>query len=79
MTGVIDISKGPQRGEFVTFRAVLDVKVQERKTGKIILYDRQSAESVDTSRVGAERSAIAKAVDELAERVLPVLAQSPSP
>jgi len=75
MTGVVDVSKGPQRGNLMTFKVVVDIKVQERRTGKIIAFDRQTAEGVDVSRVSAERSAMASAVDILAERILPVLAQ----
>ena len=75
ITGVVDISPGPRRGDLFSCRAVIDIKVQERHTGNIIAYDRESGDSVDVGRSAADRAAQARAVDGLAERILPLLAR----
>jgi hypothetical protein len=75
ITGVIDISPGPRRGELFSFRAVVEAKVQERRTGNIIAFDRQSGDAVDVAKSGANRSAQVRAVDGVAERILPLLAK----
>jgi len=73
--GLGDHSEGPRRGELFTFRSVIELKVQERRTGNFITIDRQESLATDPTRMGADRSAQVQAVDELAERVLPLLAQ----
>lgn len=75
ITGVIDTSQGLRRGELFSFRAVVEAKVQERRTGNIIAFDRQASEAVDVAKASANRSAQAKAVDGVAERILPLLAR----
>lgn len=75
ITGVVDAGMGPRRGELFSFRAVVEAKVQERRTGNIIALDRETAEAVDVGRATANRAAQAKAVDGLAERILPLLAK----
>lgn len=75
ITGVVDCSGGPRRGALHTEHAVIEMKVQERRTGLIITMDRQESVAVDAAQVGAQRAAEALAVDELAERCLPLLAK----
>ena len=75
ITGIESISPGPRRGGLYTFQAVLDLKAQERQTGAIIALDHQEGSATDMARGGANRAAQANAVDELAVRVLPLLAQ----
>jgi hypothetical protein len=75
ITGVMDPGMGPRRGDLFSFRAVLEAKVQERRTGTILAFDRQSGDGVDVSKAAANRAAQARAVDGLAERVLPLLAK----
>jgi len=75
ITGVDDISAGPRQGGLFSFRAVIELKVQERRTGKIIAFDRQEGTATAAARAGADRTAQANAVDALAERVLPLLAK----
>ncbi len=71
ITGVVDGSTGPKRGGLFTFRAVIEAKVQERRTGKIIAVDREMADAVDVGRAIANRNAQARAADALAEKLLP--------
>ena len=75
ITGVIDISAAPRRGGLFSFRAVIELKVQERRTGNIITFDRQESTATDAAKAGANRSAQVNAVDALAERILPLLAK----
>ncbi|HUA38305.1 MAG TPA: CsgG/HfaB family protein [Candidatus Sulfopaludibacter sp.] len=78
ITGVDDASSGPRRGNLFSFRAVIDLKVQERRTGNIITFDHQESTATDIARAGADRAAQVNAVDALAARVLPLLANSPA-
>jgi TolB-like protein len=75
ITGVDDFSQGPGRGDLISCRVVFDVKVQERRTGNIIALDHQESHSSDIALPCALRAAQADAVDKLAERILPLLAQ----
>jgi TolB-like protein len=75
MTGVDDISAAPKQGGLFACRAVIELKVQERRTGNIVLFDRQESTATDTALSGADRAAQINAVDALAERVLPLLAK----
>ncbi|HVU09533.1 MAG TPA: CsgG/HfaB family protein [Verrucomicrobiae bacterium] len=75
ITGVDDAGMGPRRGELFSARVVIELKLQERRTGDIIAFDRQESTSTSTTRASADRSAQVNAVDALAERVLPLLAQ----
>jgi TolB-like protein len=75
ITGIDDTSAGPRHGDLYSFRAVVELKVVDRRTGNIITFDRQETTATAATRVGANRSAEADAVDALAERVLPLLAK----
>jgi len=75
ITGVIDCSRGPRRADLYSFQAVIELKIQNRRTGNIIDFDRQESTAADATRVGASRSAQINAVDALAERILPLLAK----
>jgi hypothetical protein len=64
------------KGHFsISFRAVIELKVQERRTGNIIAFDRQEGTATDADKVSANRSAQVNAVDALAGRILPLLAK----
>ena len=75
ITGVEDYSMGPPRGDLYSCRAVLDLKVQDRRTGTILALDRAESTVTDSTIPGALRTAQADAVDQVAERILPLLAQ----
>ncbi len=76
ISGLIETDDGPRRSNLCSTHAVVDIKVQERKTGKIIIFDHQTSDAVDIGQNASRKSAAAKAVDSLAERVLPMVAQS---
>jgi len=59
----------------ITGRVVIDLKVQERRTGKIVCYDRQEATAIDLGGSVARSVATIKAVEELAARIVPLLAK----
>lgn len=73
--GLCDHGEGPRRGELYTYRTVIELKVQQRRTGDLITIDRQESFATDATKVGADRSSQVEAADRLAERVLPLLAQ----
>jgi TolB-like protein len=75
ITGVSDVSAGPRHGGLFSYRAIIELKVQERRSGNIITFDRQEATAADAARAGADRMAQVNAVDGLAERTLPLLAK----
>jgi len=75
MTGQVLVDGTPPRGGIHTEHAVIDMWVRERRTGLIIAMDHQESVATDPAQVGAQRSAEALAVDELAARVLPGLAK----
>jgi len=75
ITGVADNSAGARQGGLFSGRSVIELKVQERRTGNIIVFDRQESTATDAARGGANRSAQVNAVDALAERILPLLAK----
>lgn len=75
ITGSAMSAGGQKNGSLCTCRATLDIKAQERTTGKYIAVERQESSATDISRQIAARQALAKAADELAGRLLPLLAE----
>ena len=75
ITGLDDTSAGPHQGELFSYRSVIQLKIQERRSGNIIAFDHQEGTATDATQVGANRSSQVNAVDALAERVLPLLAK----
>lgn len=75
ITGVEFVHRGPRRGALFSSRAGIDLKVQERRTGNIVARDHQESDATDVARISANHSAQAEAVDALAQRILPLLAQ----
>jgi TolB-like protein len=75
ITGMSDGDNAPNQSEMFSFQVVIELKVQERETGKIIAVEHQPASATDATQAGANRAAIVNAVDKLAEQVLPLLAQ----
>lgn len=59
----------------ISASAMLNLKAQERLTGKILAVDRQDSTGVDLNRQTAAKKALADAADNLAERLLPALVQ----
>jgi TolB-like protein len=75
ITGDVNTGWGTQRGDLVTSRATIALKVQERRTGNIIALDRQESTATGTGAMVVESAAQIKAVDDLAERIIPLLAK----
>ena len=75
ITGLSDGSSGPRKGGLFTWQEIIELQVQDRRSGKIITLEHQAVSVSDASPKGAQRAAIIKAVDTLAERVLPLLAK----
>jgi TolB-like protein len=73
--GTSGTETGLPRGGLLTGRATVDLKIQERRTGNIIGFDSQEATATDLGGTAASKAAVIKAADELAERILPLLAQ----
>ena len=64
-----------KKGNLYPSHAIIEVKVLERSTGRILAFDRQEGAALDISRDAAAKLAQEKAADELAGRLLPLLAQ----
>jgi TolB-like protein len=75
LTGTAGVSTGLQRGGLLAGRAIVELKIQERQTGKIICFDRQEATATDIGMPAAQAAACIKAADDLAERNFPLLAK----
>ena len=75
LTGVADFGAGPRRGDLFSCRTIITAKLRDRRTGAILLVDRQEFTASEPGAKAAERSGQIGVVDEIAERVLPVLAQ----
>ena len=75
ITGLIQHDERPRRGQLFSWHAVVDVKVQERRTGKIIAFDHQTADAVDVGKIAARKSVEVIVIDGLAERIVPLLAK----
>lgn len=73
--GFSDSDVGPRRGDLYSVRTVVEAKVRERLTGKIIVIDRQTVDAVDIGIMTAERNSEVRAVDAMAEKILPLLTQ----
>ena len=75
ISGIADSDMGPEQGNLYPVKTVVEAKVQERRTGKIIFVGRETGDAVDIGKMTAQRSSQARAVDAVAEKILPLLAQ----
>jgi TolB-like protein len=75
IVGTSSTETGLPRGGLLTGRATVDVKIQARRTGEIIGFDNQESTATDIGGSAAAKAALFKAADELAERILPLLAK----
>ncbi len=64
-----------RHGNLVSVKARLEIKAVDRQTDKVIATDRQTAVVVDLTEQIAGKSALQKAAADIAERLLPKLAQ----
>jgi TolB-like protein len=75
ITGGGNIVAKSRRGGLFTCSYSMDVKIQERRSGSIIAFDRQESSATDAGQGAATTAAQVKTVDDLAERILPLLAK----
>ena len=75
ITGINCCSSGLKQGDLFTRRSVLDIKVQERRSGAILAFEHEAGSAADPTQAGADRAAVVNAVDAVAEKVLPLLAK----
>ena len=75
ITGTAIAAGGEKTGNVYSSRATVEIKVLERASGKIVLIDRQESIGLDIGKQTAARVALQNAADELAGRLLPMLAE----
>ena len=75
ITGRITGGWSARKGNLFPRHAIIEVKVRELSTGRILAFDRQESAALDISADAAAKMAQEKAADELAGRLLPLLAQ----
>lgn len=66
---------GAQKGSLISCKSRVEVKVRDVATGNILLEDRQTSVGVDVAEQTAAKTALQNAADELAERLIPKIAQ----
>lgn len=64
---------GMQKGNLISCKSRVEIKVRDIATGNILIEDRQTSVGVDVAEQTAAKTALQNAADELAERVVPVL------
>jgi hypothetical protein len=75
ITGEAFSEFGMQKGNLKSCRARIEIKAHDVASGKIISVARQTSVAVDLAEHIAAKTALENAADELAERLLPKLAQ----
>jgi len=71
--GQVFSAYGMRKGNLISCKSRIEVKVQERVGGKILAQDSQTSVAVDIAEQTAAKTALQNAADELAERLLPKL------
>lgn len=66
---------GMRKGNLVSCKARVEIKVRDRASGNILLVDRQTTVAVDLTEQVAAKTALQEAATALAERILPRLAR----
>ena len=66
---------GMQKGNLISCKSRIEIKVRDLATGNILAVDRQTSVGVDIAEQTAAKTALQNAADVLAERVLPRIAQ----
>lgn len=74
ITGEAFSAFGTVRGNLISCKSRVELKVRDVASGKILLVDRQTSVGVDIAEQTAAKSALENATDQLAERVVPTLA-----
>ena len=66
---------GMQKGNLLSCKSRIEIKVRDVATGSILVVDRQTSVGVDVAEQTAAKTALQTAADELAGRLLPKLAE----
>ena len=75
ITGMENSGEEPRQGDLFSCTDVMDLKVQERRTGKILAIEHLAGFATDSGRDAALAAAVANTTDAMAERILPILAK----
>jgi hypothetical protein len=66
---------GMQKGNLISCKSRVELKVRDVATGNILVTDRQTNVGVDVAEQTAAKTALQNAADELAERIIPQLSK----
>ena len=75
ITGLASGGAGPAHGGLFSSGGFIEVTVQDRRSGRIVSYDHQGDTVTDVAQALAGAACSVKIADELAERILPLLAK----
>ena len=75
ITGVKGNGNGPHRNGMYSAIISISLKVQDRRTGAIIALEHETDSATNATKQGAYEVAMIRAIDALAEKVLPLLAK----
>lgn len=75
ITGDAFSAYGMQKGNLLSCKSRIEIKVRDVATGNVLVVDRQTSVGVDVAEQTAAKTALENAADVLAERVIPKLAQ----
>ncbi|MGA3282843.1 MAG: CsgG/HfaB family protein [Verrucomicrobiota bacterium] len=73
ITGDAFSAYGMQKGNLISCKSRVEIKVRDIATGNILMVDRQTSVGVDIAEQTAAKTALQNAADVLAERVIPKL------
>jgi hypothetical protein len=73
ITGEAFSAYGMQKGNLISCKSRIELKVRDVTTGNILLVDRQTSVGVDIAEQTAAKTALENAADMLAERMIPKL------
>jgi hypothetical protein len=66
---------GMQKGNLISCKSRIELKVRDVATGNILAEDRQTSVGVDVAEQTASKTALENAADQLADRIIPKLTQ----
>jgi len=73
ITGDAFSAYGMQKGNLISCKSRIELKVRDVASGDIVVVDRQTSVGVDVAEQTAAKTALQNAMDELASRVIPKL------
>ena len=75
ITGEAFSTFGLRKGNLISCKSRVELKAHDKKTGKVLVVDRQTSVAVDIAEQTAAKTALQNAAGEIAERLLPKLVQ----